>query len=230
MKFARGISSLVTLVTIQTAHAQLVPPNAIKYMPLLKQEQQRLWPDLRYPSILAAQVEQESCISLTHSRCWNPRAELKTARERGVGFGQITKTARFDALAELRAQYPRELSAWSWNSPTLYDPTYQLRAMVLMDLRNYRVITGTADQNERVAMTLASYNGGLGGLMSDRNICLATTGCDQSRWFGHVEHTSRKSRVKANGYGKSFFEINREYPVNVMAIRRPKYTLYMDSP
>lgn len=221
---------LSSLVFASSTFAQAVPENAKKYLPLLKAEQQRYWPSLHQPSILAAQVEQESCISLKHSRCWNPRAELRTTRERGVGFGQITKTARFDALAELKAQYPKELAGWSWGSSSLYDPAYQMRALILMDLRNYKVIVGTKNQSERVAMTLASYNGGLGGLMSDRSVCSATPGCDRSVWFGHVEHTSRKSKAKSHGYGKSFFEINREYPVNVMFVRRPKYVPYMDAP
>jgi len=222
------VKALLLLLVVTCASAQVVPENAKRYLPSLKQEQVRYWPTLTRPSMLAGQVEQESCISLKHPRCWNPRAELRTSRERGVGFGQITKTAKFDALAELRAQFPRELGDWSWNSATLYDPSYQLRALILMDLRNYKNIVGVRDPHERLAMTLSAYNGGLGGLMSDRSVCSATPGCDPSRWFGHVERTSRKSRVRLPGYGKSFFDINREYPINVLSVRSVKYAPYMD--
>ena len=199
------------LVMGGAARAQELPPGAVQYLPTLKAEQTAHWPDVPVPSVLAGQVEQESCISLKHPRCWNPRAELRTDRERGVGFGQITRTSRFDALAEMRAQFPKELGDWSWDSANLYDPARQLRALILMDLRNFRVITDTASPVERLAMALTAYNGGLGGLTSDRRLCAGTKGCDPSRWFGHVERTSLKSRVAATGYGKSFFAINREY-------------------
>jgi membrane-bound lytic murein transglycosylase MltF len=75
-------------------------------------------------------------------------------------------------------------------------------------------------------MALAAYNGGLGGLAQDRRLCRATPGCDQSKWTGHVEKTSYKAKIAVKGYGKSFFEINREYVRNVMNIRKAKYTGY----
>jgi len=210
------------------AKAGEVPPGAVQYMPVLKDEIRTNWPGMHMPSALAAQVEQESCVSLKSARCWNPRAELRTSREQGVGFGQVTRTARFDALAELREQFPEQLRGWSWSSATLYDPHYQLRALVLMDRRNWGVITGTATPDDRLAMALTAYNGGLGGLSSDRRMCAATRGCDPGRWFGHVERTSLKSRTVVGGYGRSFFAINRAYAPAVLFTRRPKYVPYMD--
>lgn len=204
------------------AKAEL-PPLAERYLPVLADEQRQHWPAMPDPPILAGQVEQETCISLRHSRCWSPRAELRTARERGVGLGQITRTSRFDALAEMRAQFPQALGTWSWDDANIYDPALQLRALVLMDLRNWRAITGAATAGDRIAMMLAAYNGGLGGLASDRAICRGTDGCDSGRWWGHVEHTSRKARATASGYGKSFFEINREYPDLITRVRAPRY-------
>lgn len=222
------LASLLLLMGT-AAKAGELPPGAVQYMPTLKAEQVAQWPGMPLPSALAAQVEQESCVSLTSARCWNPRAELRTSRERGVGFGQITRTSRFDALAELRAQFPEQLRGWSWSSSTLYDPAYQLRALVLMDYRNWRVITGAATDTDRLAMTLTAYNGGLGGLVSDRRMCAATRGCDASRWFGHVERTSMKSRTAVAGYGRSFFDINRAYAPTILFTRRPKYAAFMDA-
>ena len=66
--------------------AQNVPPLALVYLPVLVEKQRAIWPDAPTPSFLASQVEQESCLSLTHSKCWNPRSELKTSRENGNGF------------------------------------------------------------------------------------------------------------------------------------------------
>lgn len=203
-------------------HAETLPANAITYAPVLKEEQAKYWPDMPAPAVLAGQVEQETCISLKHSRCWSPRAELKTAREQGVGLGQITRTSRFDALAEIKASFPQALAGWSRES-SLYDPKYQLRALVLKDLQGWKKTIGAATDQDRLAMTLASYNGGIGGVLSDRKVCAATPGCDQSKWFNHVERTSLKAKVAANGYGKSFFEINREYVRNILLIRTDKY-------
>ena len=46
---------------------------------------------------------------------------------------------------------------------------------------------------------------------------------DSGKWFGHVEHTSLKAKTAVPGYGKSFFEINREYVRNVMVTRTVRY-------
>lgn len=211
------------VLTMGSAKAAEIPPGAVKYLPVLVDEQRAYWPGMSDVAVLAGQVEQESCVSLKSSRCWSPRAELRTDRERGVGMGQITRTARMDALTEMRQQYPVALRGWSWNSPSLYDPVLQLRAMVLMDHRNYRSIVGAADEREHIAMMLASYNGGLGRVISDRRMCQVTPGCDPSRWFGHAERTSRLPKVARHGYGKSFFAINREYPRSIMFTRRLRY-------
>lgn len=224
----RCILMAVVMMLIVTAPRAAVlpgdpPPAALPLLPLLQAEQRAWWPAHPQPSALGAQVEQETCPSLTHRKCWNPRAELRTARERGVGLGQITRTARFDALAELRAQFPQPLAGWAWEADTLYDARLQLRALVLMDLRNWRSLRDVPLDAERLAMALAAYNGGLGGLSSDRRACAGTPGCDPGRWWGHVEHTSLKARAAVAGYGKSFFEINREYVRNVVHVRRGRY-------
>lgn len=204
-------------------HAAELPPNALKYLPILQAEQRAWWPGMPLPSALGAQVEQETCVSLKSARCWSPRAELRTNRERGVGLGQITKTSRFDALAEIRAANPRALKGWDWDQDALYDPRFQLRALVLKDLQGWNAMQGAAAAQDRLAFTFAAYNGGIGGVLSDRQVCRGTAGCNFGRWFGHVERTSLKRKTAAAGYGKSFFEINREYVRNVLIVRRPRY-------
>lgn len=213
------------------ARAQDLPPNARLYLPTLQKEHTAVWlgeRDLPAVSLFAAQVEQETCITLRHRSCWSPRAELKTHRERGVGLGQITRTTSFDSLAELRRQYATELAGFRWEDDSIYDPSLQLRAMLLMDRRNWKVVLGTARPRDREAMMLASYNGGLGGLSSDRKLCSATPGCNPGLWFGHVELTSLKAKRAVSGYGKSFYEINREYPRNIMHIRQAKYRVALE--
>jgi len=207
----------------------MIPKLALVYLPLLFQVQVATWQSAPEPSFLAAQVEKESCKSLVHPKCWDPRAELKTDREYGFGFGQITRayradgSVRFDKFSELKAQHT-SLRGWTWGNR--FDPRMQLTALIEMDKAIYNRISA-ATTAERLAMTLAAYNGGETGLMQDKTVCRATPGCDPDRWYGHVENTSTKSRVKWQGYGKSAFEINRDYPRDIEA-RRQKYIPYME--
>ncbi|MYM67495.1 hypothetical protein GTP45_11710 [Pseudoduganella sp. FT55W] len=114
---------LVGLLLVFSPRAYVVdqlPAGAVKYMPLLKAEQQRLWP--RPPVLLASLVEQKSCISLRSRGCWNPDAKLKTEWEEGAGVCQITRayrvygSTRFDALSDLRVRYGTELGALNWTN------------------------------------------------------------------------------------------------------------------
>ena len=209
---------------IRAAYASELPARAYQYIPVLIQEQQAYWPDMPLVSSLPAQVEQETCPSLTSSKCWNPRAELKTSREYGFGLGQLTVTDRFDNFAEAR-KLDSSLRDWAWEDR--YDARRQLRTMVLMDRGHYRSLRQVPDPFERLAMTFSAYNGGLGGVLADRRLCSSVPGCDPNRWFGHVERHSTKARASVAGYGKSFFEINREYVRNILIVRRPKYAAYL---
>ena len=42
---------------------------------------------MKYPSIFAAQIEQESCIHLKHAKCWNTKSERVDARLHATWFG-----------------------------------------------------------------------------------------------------------------------------------------------
>ena len=208
-----------------------VPQNAQLLLPQLKEEQMAQWPEHAFPSYFGALIEQESCVSLTNSRCWNPRAQLKTSREEGGGLGQFTRAydasgaLRFDALAEVKALAPTLLADFNWN--TVYvRADLSMRAILVKSLecdRRLRQVSPQMSPYDRTAMCDAAYNGGLGGLSSDRKLCALTPGCDPQKWFANVEATSNKSRVKWQGYGKSAFEINREHVSSALLLRRPKY-------
>lgn len=208
-----------------------IPAGAIKYAPLLAKEQQHLWPDAPLPSFLAGQVEQESCITLKHPKCWNPRAELKTKRENGVGMGQFTRaynqngSIRFDTISDLAKRYD-SLHGWSW--ARRYDPDYQLRAIVEMDHGLYVRQKTFNTPSDRLAFALSAYNGGEGGVLQDQRLCHNTHHCNPGIWFGNVERTSLKSRTPHKGYGQSFFQINRDYVQNVINVRRHKYEQFFN--
>lgn len=203
------------LLVASLALTQL-PARAVAYLPVLQSVIGAAWPEMPDRAMLAGQVEQETCPSLTHRSCWNPHAELKTAREYGFGLGQLTITTRFDNFTAAR-QLDRSLRDWQWEDR--YDPARQLRVLVLMDRNLYRRFT---PQDDGLAFMLSAYNGGLGGVLQDRRLCASRPGCDPHRWFGHVEHTSYRSTTKVQGYGQSFFEINRGY-VRQIYQRKTKY-------
>ena len=206
--------------------ASAVPLAALALLPILNQEIDTYWPTMPLRSSMAAQIEKESCITLKHSKCWNTRAELKTDREYGFGLGQITITKKFNVFEELKASN-KGLRDWKWEDR--FDARYQLRAVVIKDLQSYERIKGAATSMDRLSFTYSAYNGGLGGVIKDRSLCASTKGCDNSRWKGHVELTSFKSKVAVKGYGQSFYQINRGYVDHLINLqpRRAKYIPYM---
>jgi hypothetical protein len=212
------VLGLLLATAYHKAHGQ-VPVNAKEYLPLLVDEQHQRWPDHPTPT-LAAQVEQETCISLTSKGCWNPHTELKTSREYGFGLGQVTVTDRFNTFNE-EQKLDQSLKNWQWDDR--YDPRMQLRGLVLKDRQLYNLIQGAATDVDHLAFVFAAYNGGLGGVLSDRRVCAATPDCDPGRWFGQVERTSLKAHTVVSGYGQSFFDINRRYVHNILLVRPTKY-------
>lgn len=222
--------AVVLYAFASSAHAapdvrSYIPAQARTYAPLLHAEQARFWAAHPSPQLLAGLVEQESCLSLVHSKCWNPASRLKTSREEGAGFGQLTRayrsdgSQRFDALAELRSAHP-ELAGLSWDN--IYkSPALQLRAMVLKSLDNFNSLRMVAAPAARLAFADAAYNGGLSGVQQERRACGLKVGCDPQQWFGHVERVCLKS--KAALYGRNACEINREHVQMVMLVRSPKY-------
>ncbi len=204
-----------------------VPPPARTLLPLLAREQRTHWPGHPQPATLAALVEHESCITLTHPRCWNPASRLKTAREEGAGLGQITRawradgTLRFDALTELRSRHPA-LAGWSWDN-VYRRPDLQLRAVVLMGLELDRSLAAVVpDRLARLDFVDAAYNGGRAGVLAERRACALASGCDPGQWFGHVERHCLKSKAALYGQ-RSACDINRHHVADVRRVRTPKY-------
>jgi len=209
-----------------------IPEQAKLYASTLAAVQGVAWASAPEPWTLGGQVEQESCITLTHKRCWNPRAELKTSREYGFGFGQITiaykadGSERFNNFKGLKAQHA-SLKDWAWENR--YDPKFQLDALVEMDRTLFTQIRDAATPTDQLAFMLAGYNGGQGGVLQDRRLCSNTGTCDARRWFGNVETTSLKTRRVNPGYGQSAYDINRGYVRLILQVRRDKYKVFWEA-
>jgi hypothetical protein len=218
------ISALMSLFGAG-AHAQ-VPANAHKYLPMLSEEIDTHWPNAPSRAYFGGLIEHESCITLTHRRCWNPRSELKTSREQGVGFGQITRayradgSLRFDALAEMRDRHP-SLRGWSWSN-VHSRPDFQLRAVVLKVRTDYQALPKTIGPMNRLAFADAAYNGGFAGMQRERRACGMAADCNPRLWFGNVERYCLKSRAPLYG-GRSSCDINRHHVKDVLHRRAPKY-------
>ncbi|QXN70523.1 putative lytic murein transglycosylase [Bacillus phage vB_BspM_AgentSmith] len=64
-----------------------IPPQAFDFKLNIQEELDKHFdyiPDYNY---VPALIEHESCLSLSHSRCWNSTSRLKTQREEGAGLG-----------------------------------------------------------------------------------------------------------------------------------------------
>lgn len=204
-----------------------IPPKAIVHLPTLKSESQRLFPEFETYQYFGSLIEHESCLSLSHKRCWEPTSRLKTQREEGAGLGQITRTwkkdgsPRFDTLSDLAKAYRTELKELSWNN--IYSrPDLQMRAIILLYKQNYKQLYMIEDDFERMAFADAAYNGGLGGVTKDRRLCSLKKGCDPKIWFGETEITCSKSKEAMYGQ-RSPCDINRHHVRDVLTTRLPKY-------
>lgn len=195
-------------------------------IPAIAAEIDAHWPELPMRGYVPGLIEHESCLSLTHPRCWSPTSRLKTAREEGAGLGQLTRAwypdgrTRFDALARLRDEHPA-LRDLSW--PTIYQrPDLQIRAVVILSRENWDALAMIEDLMHRLAMADAAYNGGLDDLQMERRACFVADDCDAGQWFGHVERHCVKSRRPLYG-GRSACDINRAHVRDVLLVRAPKY-------
>lgn len=223
---------LVLLLLAGVAHAQdvktYIPERASQYLPMLTQQVRQVWPHFHSPHYFGALIEHESCISLTHSRCWSPTSRLKSAREEGAGLGQLTRayradgSLRFDALQDARQLDPRGLNDLRWD--TVYQrPDLQMRVIVLMTRQTWnRLLPLVPKDAARLAMTDAAYNGGLGDVLNERRACSMKKGCDPNLWFANVECTCLKSTKLLYG-NRSACDINRHHVRDVLLTRMPKY-------
>lgn len=210
-----------------------IPPKAIEFLPIVNKEAKLIMPSFDYPYYFGALIEHESCISLKHSRCWSPTSQLKTQRELGIGLGMLTKAyhadgrIRFDKLEELRTRYGSQLSELSWMT-LKQRPDLQIRAIAVMTNESYRALFVVKDPFERLKMADYAYNGGLGAVKKDRQLCGLKKGCDPQKWDGHVEIHSSKSRKPLYGT-RSAYDITRHHVHDVTVTRLPKYKTYFES-
>lgn len=222
-----GISGLVMAQDIRT----YIPVNSKKYIPVLKKEVEMYFKELETPEYFGGLIEQESCISLKHRRCWEPTSQLKTSREWGAGLGQLTVayradgSVRFDSLSDLRKAHMQELKDLSWNNITSR-PDLQIRGVLLMTKDNYKGLYQVKTQIERLKMADAAYNSGPGSVRKRRLQCGMTKGCDPQIWDHNVGRMNVLSNKPIYGTRSPQF-INDEHVEMIFHKRMNKYGIYL---
>lgn len=199
--------------------SSIIMTRFYSYKDLYDKTVDNFWPDLHPKYILAAQIEQESL--------WNPKAELKTSREYGFGFGQLTTawkkdgTVRFNKFKEAKNKF-KELKNWAWKDR--YNPEMQLIFVVKENKFLYEKFKNNSlDHITNLALMQSAYNGGSYYLYKEIHMCELDKKCNPKIWFCNIEKKAARSTKKYKGYGKSFFDINREYVTNIMFKRLGKY-------
>lgn len=213
-----------------------IPVKAYPILPIIRDENAYL--NLGFvDAYIASSMEKESCISLTHSRCFDPNSQLLTywdkgktrERERGIGLGQFTRTyhrdgtIRFDTLTRLALTYRTHLKGLSWDT-VRSRPDLQIRGKLLLLNETYRKLGSVSDVEARHAMMVSAYNSGDGRLSNDRQTCKLKKNCDPNLWWGNVEDVKAPGFATKALYGhKSAWHLNRNHVVEIFKVRDDKY-------
>lgn len=215
----------------------VIPEKAYAIMPIIAEENKKyaLPTDVAF---ITAAIEQESCISLYHSRCFSPTSRFKTnwkngnRREEGAGLLMLTRTwyntggVRFDTLTQLAKKYRTHLNGLNWK--TVYkSPRLQVRAGLFYFLDLYNGLSDSIPACEKQAFMVSAYNQGLGGVKKDRRLCGLRGDCDVNKWFGNVASMKRSYFSTRKLYGnRTAWDINRKHVSNVLRHRIKKYRKY----
>jgi soluble lytic murein transglycosylase-like protein len=179
--------------------AELVPPAAATYKPMLLRAAHTTWGLDAPVAVLAAQVHQESG--------WRPNAVSTVG---ALGLAQfMPATARWWCgvdKASTSATAPADCS------PT--NPTWALRALVGYDRWLYDRLAAAGPEPDRMWATLRAYNGGLGHWLAER---------------GHAVGPGRAAVDAACGTAKrspQFCPESLGYPRRIMVALQPRYSAW----
>ena len=126
---------------------------------------------------------------------WNPDAKSSFA----AGLAQFTpQTAQW-----ISGVYPKDLG-----NDQPYNPEWAIRALVRYDRSLFLKTAPALTDCDNWAFALSAYNGGIGWVVRDRQLCDAAGSCDRRRWWGAVElHTARAPAAMKE---------NRDYPRRIL--------------
>ncbi len=170
-----------------------IPAQAQQHRDLLTREARMVWGLDAPVSTFAAQIHQESR--------WNEQAVSPAGAQGLAQF--MPRTARW--LPEVAPET---------GEPLPFSPSWSIRAMVTYDRWLWKRIRVAYSDCDRWAMTLSSYNGGLGWLQRDQSLA-ASQGLDPRVW-SHVA-------IVNSGRSLANFRENRSYPTRILHTLTPMY-------
>lgn len=188
---------LLILLLVGPAFAGPVPATAQSYQRELTRIVQQTW-GLNGPVALhAAQIHQESG--------WRPGVDSRVGAQGLAQFMPGTSAWISEIYPDLGDAAP-------------YSPAWAMRAMVRYNRHIHARIQPYGAEAiplcDHWAMSLSGYNGGPGWLNRDRRLA-AEHGADPDRWFGHVEHHTRRADWARRE--------NRHYPYRILHELEARY-------
>lgn len=236
--YAKAATTVTTPVAKINDVRNYVPRQAIPLIPLFHLAIDDVWPNMQPREYFMALADLESCVSYKATKCFNTKSKLNTARETGVGLGQITiayrlkagankkdfgarQSVRFDALAENKHLHTK-LKALTWDNITDRADLQILLMVAMVKKANDAFLKSTPYPMERLRFADAAYNGGIAGTKSRIIKCAGTINCNPQIWFGHAEKTCTASRKALYG-SRSACDINNHHVEETTVVRLGKY-------
>lgn len=181
-------------LSVQDAGAAQIPAEAERHRGYLTREARFVWGMGAPVATFGAQVHQESA--------WKPDARSRFA----AGLAQFTPgTADW-----IGGVYPD----LAHRAPL--DPRWALRALVRYDRWLWDRLDA-ASACDRMAFTLAGYNGGLGWIAREKRAA-ASVGADPDRWWAQVERHCLRAEWACRE--------NRDYPRKILLGWQPLYAAW----
>jgi hypothetical protein len=188
------------IVWVEQSFSATMLEKAKPYTHIFQEVVHKYWTDVKSEHYMLGQTEQESR--------WIIRAELKTSREYGFGFAQITVTDRFNNFLEAKKNI-KALSAWSWENR--FEARYQFIYLVLTDKSNFTKMKFMKTTIDKWAGALVCYNAGTGTVIQRRALCKQTLGCQPDKWFDGLDSVEMNYEKKLL-YGRELGKMRNEYP------------------
>ncbi|GFM37982.1 hypothetical protein DSM19430T_26660 [Desulfovibrio psychrotolerans] len=180
------IAALVALIVTHAHAGPVIPRQAVEHQRLLIREARAQWGLTAPTATFAAQIHQESR--------WRADAVSPAGAQGMAQFMPAT------------ARWMPEIAPHT-GDPMPFNPAWSIRAMLVFDRWLWQRVQAETPC-DRMAMTLAAYNGGLAWVQRDARLA-AAHGFNPRRWWDHVETVNA-------GRNRAAFTENRGYPRRIL--------------
>lgn len=192
---------LLALVALPAWAAEAIPAEALRLRSTLIREARAQWGLAAPTATFAAQIHQESR--------WRKDALSPVGAQGMAQVMPATATWLAQAFPALAGGDPKTVQL----GPA-FSPLWSIRALVTYDRWLWQRLAG-ADDCQRMAKTLRSYNGGLGWIQRDEKRATAQ-GLDSRINFGQLDQVNA-------GRSAAAFKENTDYPRLILLRYEPVY-------